>query len=192
MNDATARQQPELTPLEALTVEHGLPAVALEYFSPSDAIKLVPLELCRRLKVLPLSRVGSVLTVVMSHQDLAAIDALRFFTSGLCIEVVVAPAEDLKQAIQRFYNVQLPRVIEQSNLVADVELEVKARSYGEEAADAFDQRINALIASAMNSSHVRKHVALRSNVHRAFYVGSIDGPTDYTAAIESALKAVGK
>jgi hypothetical protein len=182
MSEATAaRPQPELTPLEALTVEHGLPAVALEYFTPTDAIKLVPLELCRRLKVLPLSRVGSILTVVMPFQDLATIDALRFFTSGLCVECVIAPLEDIERATTLFYGV------ETSNLE---EVEVR---YSVQDEVAFHDRSKALISKALHHTHAVKHLLRPRRVdgHRSFFVGDLDKPQlSYDEAIRAAMETM--
>jgi len=177
MTDATARQQ--LDPLEQLSVDYALPAVDLSAFNPQPAATaLVHHTIAQRLGVLPLSRVGSTLTVVMDSHDLSAVDILRFAT-GLCIEVVVAPAEDITAAITRFYQLDEPQIeIEAERPVADPSYVVRT-----------EQTANALITIAMNSPHISKHVALRTNVHRAYYVGGIDGLTDYAAAIEAAMKA---
>jgi len=182
MMDTAARPQHELTPLEQLSVDYALPAVDLSAFAPQqEALRLIHSSIARKLRVLPLSRVGSVFTVVMAEPNLSTVDALRFAT-GLCVETVLAPTDELDAAVTRFYQLDEPQIeIEAEPPVVDTSDPLKTEATA-----------TALIASAMNSPHVRKHIALRGNVHRGYYVGSIDAPTDYAAAIESALKAVGK
>jgi Type II secretion system (T2SS), protein E, N-terminal domain len=180
MTDTAARQQ--LDPLEALCEQYALPSIDLSAFAPQqEAIKLVHHSIARKLRVLPLSRVGSVLTVVMAEPNLSTVDALRFAT-GYCVETILAPADELDAAITRFYQLDEPQIeIEAERPVVETSYPLKSEATAA-----------ALIASAMNSPHVRTHIALRGNVHRGFYVGSIDEVTDYAAAIEAALKAVGK
>src|SRR5208283_2369505 len=68
-----------------------------------EAIAHIPLPLALRLKVVPLSRNGCVLTIAVSDPlALPAIDEVRFHT-GLRIECVVAPFNDIEAAIPRFY-----------------------------------------------------------------------------------------
>jgi hypothetical protein len=182
MNDTAARPQPELSPLEQLCIEHALPCVDLAAFSPQpEALRLVHHTIARKLQVLPLSRVGPVLTIILSEPNLCTVDSLRFAT-GLFVETVLAPAGEIDAAIARFYGLDEPQIeVEGERL--EVEISYLLRT---------EQTANALISAAMNSPRISKHVSLRANVHRAFYVGSIDAPTDFTAAIEAALKAVGK
>lgn len=132
--------------------------------------------------------VGSVLTIVLSEPNLSTIDALRFAT-GLCVETVLAPADEIDAAITRFYNVE-PVIGQQASLVADVKLEVETRSYGEEAAAAFDQRSGALVQAALHGPHVTRHVHQRRNVAHSWYVGSLENQPSYEQAIADALRAM--
>ena len=69
-----------------------------------DAVlTLVPHELAKRHRALPLSREGETLTVVLSNAlNVIAIDALERAT-GLRLEVATAPEADLIDAIERHY-----------------------------------------------------------------------------------------
>lgn len=187
MMDTAAR--PQLDPMEALCEQYALPSIDLAAFAPQqDAIRLVHHTIARKLRVLPLSRVGSVLTIVLSEPNLSTIDALRFAT-GLCVETVLAPADEIHAAITRFYNVE-PVIGQQASLVADVKLEVETRSYGEEAAAAFDQRSGALVQAALHGPHVTRHVHQRRNVAHSWYVGSLENQPSYEQAIADALRAM--
>jgi type IV pilus assembly protein PilB len=92
--------------LEQLCEKYGVPVVDLSAFSAQpDAIGAVSLTLALRLKIVPLSKIGCVLTIVVSDPlALPAIDEVKFHT-GLRVETVVAPAKDIASAISRFYGV---------------------------------------------------------------------------------------
>ena len=101
---------PEVEKLEMLCSRYGLPVVDLNAFNPqAEAISLIPVTFARQWKLLPLSRVGSTLTVCVANPlALHAIDGARFAT-GLRAEVVVAPAEAIEAAIPRFYGARRSR-----------------------------------------------------------------------------------
>ena len=69
-----------------------------------DAVlALVPYELAKRHRALPLRRDGDILTVVLSNAlNVVAIDALER-ASGLRLDVATAPEDDLTDAIERHY-----------------------------------------------------------------------------------------
>jgi type IV pilus assembly protein PilB len=59
------------------------------------ALNLVPMELCRKYRVLPLTRVNGSVTVAMADPtDIRAVDTLQQIT-GLHLEVVTAPEQDI-------------------------------------------------------------------------------------------------
>lgn len=59
------------------------------------ALNLVPLELCRKYRVLPLTRVnGSVVVALADPTDIRAVDTLQQIT-GLQVEVATAPEQDI-------------------------------------------------------------------------------------------------
>ncbi|MCY1082508.1 hypothetical protein [Archangium lansingense] len=89
-------------------------AVPVGLVSPKDSIQLhgreldldmfrrvVPLELARKHSLVPLSRVGSTLTVAMSDPTHShAIDDLKFLT-GCNVEVKLASPQDILEALER-------------------------------------------------------------------------------------------
>ena len=81
-----------------------IPFLDLSRFTIDPAlIKLIPENLARRYSLIPLARLGKVLTVAMADpSNLMTRDALRALT-GLRIEVVLASPGDISTAIDRYY-----------------------------------------------------------------------------------------
>src|SRR6266849_473828 len=73
-----------------LSRQYGVPSINLSYFDLDPAIaKLIPEDTARRYEVLPLSRVGSSLTIAMTDPtNVFAMDDIKFMT-GFNIEPVV-------------------------------------------------------------------------------------------------------
>jgi type IV pilus assembly protein PilB len=74
-----------------LSRQYGVPAINLAYFEiDSTVVKLIPYETAKRYQILPLSRVGSSLTIAMvDPTNVFAMDDIKFMT-GFNIEPVVA------------------------------------------------------------------------------------------------------
>src|SRR5579884_2669442 len=87
-----------------LSRQYGVPAINLNYFDlDPNVVKLVPQETARRYQVLPLSRVGSSLTIAMADPtNVFAIDDVKFMT-GFNIEPVVASETAISDAIDKAY-----------------------------------------------------------------------------------------
>ncbi len=75
--------------------QYGIPAVDLSYFEIDPAvIKLIPYEVAKRYEILPLSRVGSSLTIAMADPtNVFALDDIKFMTGYNVEPVVVAESE---------------------------------------------------------------------------------------------------
>ncbi|HEX5399004.1 MAG TPA: hypothetical protein VFY06_08140, partial [Verrucomicrobiae bacterium] len=69
-----------------------------------EVLNLVPVELARRLRVMPLWQLNDLLTVAMADPfDVLAIDTLRQ-TTGMSIEVTAAPVADILNCIDLYYS----------------------------------------------------------------------------------------
>ena len=74
-----------------------------EVVVPPDVLELIPYELAKRIPTLPIKRQGNVLTVALVNtMDVVAVDALERKT-GLILNVVTAPLNNLLDAIDQFY-----------------------------------------------------------------------------------------
>jgi type IV pilus assembly protein PilB len=111
-----------------LSRQYGVPSINLKYYEiDPTVIKLIPQDTATRYQVIPLSRVGSVLTIAMTDPtNVFAMDDIKFMT-GFKVEPVVASESAIGEAIVRFYGGNETNHEELSNLMKDLdeqELEV--------------------------------------------------------------------
>jgi len=114
-----------------LSRQYGVPSINLKFYEiDPNVIKLIPQDTALRYQVIPLSRVGSVLTIAMTDPtNVFAMDDIKFMT-GFNVEPVVASESAIGEAITRFYggsdgdNEELSKMMK--DLVEDEELELAA------------------------------------------------------------------
>jgi type IV pilus assembly protein PilB len=87
-----------------LSRQYGVPAINLSYFEiDGTVVKLIPYETAKRYQILPLSRVGSSLTIAMvDPTNVFAMDDIKFMT-GFNIEPVVASESSIMAGIEKAY-----------------------------------------------------------------------------------------
>jgi len=87
-----------------LSRQYGVPSISLKFYEVDPAvIKLVPQETAVRYQIVPLSRVGSTLTIAMTDPtNVFAMDDIKFMT-GFNVEPVVASETAISEAIHKFY-----------------------------------------------------------------------------------------
>jgi type IV pilus assembly protein PilB len=87
-----------------LSRQYGVPSINLSYFEIDPGVtKLIPMETALKFQVLPLSRVGSSLTLAMADPtNVFAMDDIKFMT-GFNIEPVVASETAISEAIRKHY-----------------------------------------------------------------------------------------
>jgi type IV pilus assembly protein PilB len=88
----------------ALSRQYGVPAVNLASLEiDEEVLRLIPREVAQRYCVLPISRVGTTLTLAMADPaNVYAIDDIKFVT-GFNIEPVVASEVGLMRLIEQYY-----------------------------------------------------------------------------------------
>ncbi|MDQ1408899.1 MAG: type pilus assembly protein PilB, partial [Acidobacteriaceae bacterium] len=104
-----------------LSRQYGVPSINLKYYEIDPiVIKLIPQDTALRYQVIPLSRVGSVLTIAMTDPtNVFAMDDIKFMT-GFNVEPVVASESAIGDAISRFYGGSSNNHEELSNLMKDL------------------------------------------------------------------------
>lgn len=119
-------QESELT--RALAKQYRVPAVDLDRVQVDPKIvKMVPGDLALRYLVLPLRRVGRMLTVAMANPtDAGAIDNLKFITRH-DIEPVIVGEYTLRKHLENYYGIKedesaLAQILDQIEGDEDVEL----------------------------------------------------------------------
>ena len=87
-----------------LSRQYGVPSINLKYYEVEAAvIKLIPQDTAVRYQIVPLSRVGSTLTIAMTDPtNVFAMDDIKFMT-GFNVEPVVASETAIAEAISKFY-----------------------------------------------------------------------------------------
>jgi len=87
-----------------LSRQYGVPSINLAYFEIDPAvIKLIPAETAQKYLVIPLSRVGSTLTVATADPtNVFAMDDIKFMT-GFNVEPVVASEASITEALDKYY-----------------------------------------------------------------------------------------
>ena len=114
-----------------LSRQYGVPSINLKYYEiDPNVIRLIPQDTALRYQVVPLSRVGSVLTIAMTDPtNVFAMDDVKFMT-GFNVEPVVASEAAIAEAISRCYGGASSNGEELSNLMKeftdDEELELAA------------------------------------------------------------------
>jgi type IV pilus assembly protein PilB len=104
-----------------LSRQYGVPSINLKFYEiDPNVIKLIPQDTALRYQVIPLSRVGSVLTIAMTDPtNVFAMDDIKFMT-GFNVEPVVASESAIGDAIIRFYGGGGSNHEELSNLMKDL------------------------------------------------------------------------
>ncbi len=87
-----------------LSRQYGVPSINLKYYEvDASVIKLIPQDTAIRYQIVPLSRVGSTLTIAMTDPtNVFAMDDIKFMT-GFNVEPVVASETAIAEAITKFY-----------------------------------------------------------------------------------------
>jgi type IV pilus assembly protein PilB len=103
-----------------LSRQYGVPSINLKFYEVDPlVIKLVPQETAIRYQIVPLSRVGSTLTIAMTDPtNVFAMDDIKFMT-GFNVEPVVASETAISEAISKFYGAS-ESVDELANVMKDL------------------------------------------------------------------------
>ncbi|MDO8536154.1 MAG: GspE/PulE family protein [Candidatus Omnitrophota bacterium] len=88
----------------AVSAQLDIPPINIsKYKIDKEILKLIPEKVARQYSVLPLSRIGNVLTVVMSDPlNIFAIDDIKMITH-FKVDIAIAPESDIKEAINAYY-----------------------------------------------------------------------------------------
>jgi type IV pilus assembly protein PilB len=114
-----------------LSRQYGVPAINLSYFEIDPiVVKLIPFETAKRYQILPLSRVGSSLTIAMvDPTNVFAMDDIKFMT-GFNIEPVVASESSIQAGIDKAYGAtkdeDLATVMQSMSEMNESDVEVQA------------------------------------------------------------------
>src|ERR1051325_7273662 len=190
-----------------LSRQYGVPAINLTFFEiDGTVVKLIPYETAKRYQILPLSRVGSSLTIAMvDPTNVFAMDDIKFMT-GFNIEPVVASESSILEGIEKAYGQGDQQEDLDSVMAAmgggdaDVELQAETEEMGlselEKAADEAPivKLVNLVLTDAVKRGASDIHVEPYEKEYRVRF--RIDGmlqtimspPTKLKDAIPSRIK----
>src|SRR3954465_6021297 len=194
-----------------LSRQYGVPAINLTFFEiDGTVVKLIPYDTAKRYQILPLSRVGSSLTIAMADPTkVFAMDDIKFMT-GFNIEPVVASESSILEGIEKAYG-QADQGEDLDSVMAamgggdaDVELQSEEAEMGlsdlEKAADEAPivKLVNLVLTDAVKRGASDIHVEPYEKEYRVRF--RIDGmlqtimspPTKLKDAITSRIKIMAK
>ena len=89
---------------QALTCQYGFPYLPLaNYEIDMDVLKTIPVEICRKLCVIPIDKIGRSLTLAMANPlNVTAAEEIEQLT-GCSVQTFVSTVTEIKQAIDTYY-----------------------------------------------------------------------------------------
>jgi type IV pilus assembly protein PilB len=129
-----------------LSKQYSIPAITVAQVDPDpDVLKLVPEQIAKKHSVLPIKRMGNVLTLAMADPtNVFALDDVGFMT-GLQIQPVVASEAAIRKAFERLYETGAS-VTDMMSELEEADTDVEVVEGGEETftkADVFDLKESA-------------------------------------------------
>ena len=89
---------------QALTVQYGFPYLPLSsYEISSDILHFIPVKIARQYVLIPIDKIGTNLTLVMSNPLNAKAVEEAETVSGCSVQVFVSTSSDIKRAIEKYY-----------------------------------------------------------------------------------------
>ena len=91
--------------LNALSLQFGIPVVDLNnYEIKEEIIKIIPEEMIKKYKVIPINRFGNTLLLAIDDpSDINAIDDIKFYT-GYNIDVVISSTRAIREVIDKVFD----------------------------------------------------------------------------------------
>jgi hypothetical protein len=113
----------EIDIASCLSSQYGFAYMPLEnYVIPSTVLEIIPLKLIKIYSILPIDKMGNVLTIVMADPlNDGVIEMLKQITS-YDIRVFISTYSDLSRAIERYFGPQLKKQIDAYGLDAEDEM----------------------------------------------------------------------
>lgn len=89
---------------QAITAQYGFPYLPLEnYEIDPEIVKIVPKNVAAQYCLILLDKIGSNLTIAMANPlNNQAVEDIALL-SGLCVQIFVSTATDIKKAIEKYY-----------------------------------------------------------------------------------------
>lgn len=184
----------------------GVPYINLEdYLIDPEITSLVPEDLVRKYKVMPIFKIGDTLTVAMANpKDIMALDEIRVKTHINAIEPAFSTEKQIQKTVEQYYgtsaNIEdIVKTIDAGKFPATLSEEIDARMLAKEAEQApVVKLVNMMIAQAVKERASDIHVEPEESEVRIRY--RIDGvlregvtlPKHLQSVIASRIKILSK
>ncbi len=115
--------------LRHLSKQFGYPSINLSKFEIDEkVVELIKPEIARKHIVMPVHRIGSILTIAMGDpSNLFVLEELRFSTN-LRIQAVISPESSILETIEKYYGsstgIEAQKFLEEIELSDDASIEV--------------------------------------------------------------------
>ena len=125
--------------IDILSAQLDVQHVLLEHIKVSqDLMNIVPEELCKKYKILPIYAQNGVVTIAMADPtDLRTMDHIRFMT-GKDIDAVIAAEKDIMSSIERVYSNKMQQMSELLEIGNEENAELEIVGEDEEAEELTD------------------------------------------------------
>src|SRR4030042_4238902 len=114
---------------QVLSKQFGYPSINLSKFDIDEKVtELIKPEIARKHIVLPVHRIGSILTLAMADPSNLFVQEEIRFTTNLRIQAVIAPESSILQAIDKYYGsstgIEAQKFLDEIELSEDSTVEV--------------------------------------------------------------------
>lgn len=154
----------------AVSEQLGIPPIDLsKYKIGSEILKLIPEKVARQYSVLPFSKIGNVLTIVISDPlNVLAIDDIKMMTH-LKVDIAIAPENEIKETINSYYGAaahthtqEIAKALEEVKAEDDVEVVEEEKIDISEAAEESQAAPIVKVVSLMLNEAIKKRA---SDIH---------------------------
>ena len=89
---------------QAITAQYGFPYLPMKnYEIDTEVIKVIPKNVAVQYCLIPVDKIGNNLTIAMANpMNNQAVEDIALM-SGLCVQLFVSTASDIKKAIEEYY-----------------------------------------------------------------------------------------
>ena len=108
--------------VSCLTVQYGYPYLPLRNYEINhDIIKLIPVEMAKKYYVIPIDKIGNVLTVTIANPlDEGAVEIIEK-ESKCKIEIFVSTGSEIQHALKEYYGAQSEKA-DSSQMLGEVNM----------------------------------------------------------------------
>lgn len=176
-----------------------------DYLIDTEVIKTIPEELARKYKIIPLFKIGEVLTVAMSNpRDIVVLDEIRLKSKIPVIEPVLSTEKAIHNAIEQYYGVtgnldDVIKTLDKARLpmiTTDIQNSKVLSKVAEEAPVV--KLVNLIILQAVKDKASDIHIEPEENIVRVrFRIDGVlhevlDTPKNLQSVIASRIKILSK